>query len=83
MINNPFEEISQRLAAIEQLLSVQPKPPEQREAEEYITEEELCKRFNITRPTARKWSREKKIKVLRFGTSKRYRWSEVLHKLDR
>lgn len=80
---NPFEEISQRLAAIEHILATPVKTQEQREAEEYITEEELCKRFNITRPTARKWSREKKIKVLRFGSSKRYRWSEVLQKLDK
>ncbi len=80
---NPFEEISQRLAAIERILSAKVQQPEQREGEEYITEEELCRRFNITRPTVRKWSKEKKIKVLRFGTSKRYRWSEVLAKLEK
>lgn len=82
-MQNPFEEIAQRLAAIERLLAANVQQPEQRQEEEYITEEELCKRFNITRPTVRKWSKEKRIKVLRFGTSKRYRWSEVLKKLEK
>lgn len=83
-MQNPFEDIVKRLEAIEQLLSIAVKQgtPE-RQDDEYLTEEQVCKRFGITRPTIRKWSKEHKIKVLRFGTSKRYNWQELLLKLEK
>jgi excisionase family DNA binding protein len=81
---NPFDLLYAEIASLKEIMLALQKPPENKQPdEEYITEAELCQRFGITRPTARKWAKEKKIKVLRFGASKRYRWTEVLAKLNK
>lgn len=54
----------------------------QKEKEEIITEEELCSRLQITKPTAGKWRAKKKLPYLLLGNQVRYNWPAVIKKLN-
>lgn len=78
-MNNPFEEIIDRLTRIEEMLSqakTQDAPPI-----EIITRAELMKRLGITEPTAIRWGKLGRIPEIRIGASVRYNWPVVIDKL--
>jgi excisionase family DNA binding protein len=50
---------------------------------EIISRDELCKRLNITEPTAIRWERKGKIPSFRIGSSVRYNWHSVIETLEK
>jgi hypothetical protein len=49
---------------------------------EIINTEELCKRLDISEPTAIKWRRKNKIPFIIIGSSIRYNWPAVIKALE-
>lgn len=49
---------------------------------EIINTDELCKRLDISEPTAIKWRRKKKIPSFTIGTAVRYNWPAVVEFLQ-
>ena len=47
-----------------------------------INRVELCKRLNITEPTAIRFEKKGKIPCFRIGSSVRYNWQKVIEKLE-
>lgn len=75
---NEFEilvENSLRRVFIEQ--TPQTTPPT-----EIISRYELCKRLNISQPTAIRWSKKNVIPCFRIGSSIRYNWPKVIEALE-
>jgi hypothetical protein len=81
MTFNPFEDLFQRLANIEEKLSTL-KVPASEPAPEIIDRNELCRRLNITAPTAIRWEKKGKIPTVRIGSSVRYNWPSVIKALE-
>jgi hypothetical protein len=50
---------------------------------EIISRDELCKRLNISPPTAIRWSKKKLIPCFRIGSSIRYNWPKVIEALEK
>lgn len=50
---------------------------------EIIDRAELCKRLNITPPTARLWESKGKLPVIKLGSNIRYNWTAVVEALER
>jgi len=80
-MDNPFDIILARLQTIEGKIAAVPAgkaaiPPE------IINTEELCKRLDISEPTAIKWRRKKKIPSFTIGTAVRYNWPAVVSFLE-
>jgi excisionase family DNA binding protein len=69
-----LEELRQQLSTI--LLSKQ-------QTTEIIDRQELCKRLNITKPTAIRWEKKGKIPSMRIGGNVRYNWPTVIEALER
>lgn len=49
---------------------------------EIIDRDELCKRLNITEPTAIRWGKKNLIPCFRIGSSVRYNWPKVIEALE-
>ena len=78
---NPFDSISQLLNDIlERLNNISANPPPQ--TIEIITQDELCKRLMISKPTVIRWVKKKKIPSLRIGRSVRFNWQTVIEALE-
>lgn len=77
-MENPFNEIAERLTVIENKIDAL-NPP--KKDIEIIDRTELCNRLGITMPTA--IAREKKgdIPCFRIGINVRYNWDDVINKL--
>ena len=81
MLSNPFELINTRLIAIESLLT-KPLDAIVNEPAEIINRIELCKRLDITEPTAIRWEKKGKIPSFRIGSNVRYNWINVISQLE-
>jgi excisionase family DNA binding protein len=67
--------------SISQLIAV---PAKQEDSPaEIISREELCKRLNITRPTAIRWEKKGKIPSIKIGSACRYNWPKVVAALEK
>lgn len=80
-MDNPFDIILSELNQIKEAFINMPKveaapPPE------IIDTMELCKRLDITEPTAIKWRGKKKLPFFRVGNSVRYNWPKVISSLE-
>lgn len=49
---------------------------------EIINRDELCKRLNITEPTAIRWEKKGVIPCFRIGSGVRYNWPKVIEALE-
>lgn len=49
---------------------------------EIINRGELCKRLNITEPTAIRWEKKGAIPFFRIGSAIRYNWPKVIEALE-
>ena len=49
---------------------------------EIITQDELCKRLMISKPTIIRWAKKKKIPLIRIGRSVRFNWQSVIDALE-
>lgn len=81
MSNNPFDDLFQRLANIEEKLASIGMPITEPPAE-IIDRITLCKRLNITAPTAIRWEKKGKIPTVRIGSNVRYNWPSVIKALE-
>jgi hypothetical protein len=80
-MDNPFELILQELRDIKEHLSVAP-PGTAITPAEIINEETLCKRLNITLPTASRWRKRNRLPFMQLGSSIRYNWPQVVAVLE-
>lgn len=81
-MDNPFDLILSEIRELKEKVSSLPlvaatTPPE------IINTEELCKRLDISEPTAIKWRRKKLIPSIQVGSSVRYNWPAVVLVLER
>jgi hypothetical protein len=85
-MSNPFEVINGRLDSIETLLLDIKHPTDKsqkvNESTEIISRDELCKRLNITTPTAIRWAKKGLIPSFSIGSSIRYNWPKVIEALE-
>ena len=65
---------------LEKLNKVSANPPPQ--DIEIITQDELCKRLMISKPTLIRWVKKKKIPVIRIGDLVRYNYYKVINALE-
>ena len=79
---NPFQEILDRLAGLENKIAANISVNEIPQ-KEIIDRKELCKRLAITEPTAIRWEKKKKIPCFRIGSSVRYNWQTVMETLEK
>jgi hypothetical protein len=56
--------------------------PSPSQPSEIIDRAELCKRLDITEPTAIRWEKKGVIPCLRIGSSCRYNWPKVIEALE-
>ncbi len=78
---NPFEVIVEKINSLEEkflTLNISTNPP----SIEIIDRYELCKRLNITEPTAIRWEKKGQIPSLRIGSNVRYNWPKVVNALE-
>ena len=80
-MNNPFETLIERFDLLEEKLShlntgSLPLQPE------IINREELCRRLDITEPTAIRWEKKGKIPRIEIGSAIRYNWPKVIEALE-
>lgn len=82
---NPYEVIDRRLSAIESVLQElrqQKNAPKSLNsvtpAAEPISPDELCKRLNISKPTAWAWEKKGVIRGYHLGNRRYYIWQEVM-----
>jgi hypothetical protein len=57
-------------------------PSTSKQAAEIINRDELCKRLDITEPTAIRWEKKGKIPCFRIGSNVRYNWPKVIEALE-
>lgn len=57
-------------------------PAQSQPPTEIIDRAELCKRLNITEPTAIRWGKKNVIPCFRIGSSIRYNWPKVIEALE-
>jgi hypothetical protein len=88
-MENPFQPINNRLTNLEgltlevlQLLRRSPNT-DQNTALEPISQEVLCKRLDISKPTAWAWEKKGLITGHHLGNRKYYIWQEVLGSLTK
>lgn len=78
---NPFELLIERFNGLEEkLLTLYPAIPGQQI--EIINRDELCKRLDITEPTAIRWEKKGAIPSIRIGSNVRYNWPKVVESLE-
>jgi excisionase family DNA binding protein len=80
-MNNPFELIIERLNELEHKLT-NFNPEATNISIEVINRKELCKRLDITEPTAIRWEKKGKIPSIRIGSNVRYNWPAVIQALE-
>jgi hypothetical protein len=80
-MQNPFDVIIERLNGLESKFSEQNTPATSAPAE-IIGRSELCKRLDITEPTAIRWEKKGKIPCFRIGSNVRYNWTNVINVLE-
>lgn len=80
-MDNPFEAILDKLVALETKVGNLVTGPGT-EPPEIINTEELCRRLDISEPTAIKWRRRKKIPSFTIGSAVRYNWPAVVKFLE-
>lgn len=78
---NPFDVLLERFDGLEEKISsfttgAIPLQPE------IINREELCKRLDITEPTAIRWEKKGTIPSFRIGSNVRYNWPKVVEALE-
>lgn len=81
-MHNPFEVIIQRLDSIESQISAFNPTATQVKQNEIINRAELCKRLDITEPTAIRWEKRGKIPAIHIGSAIRYNWQTVIDALE-
>lgn len=69
-------------ALIHSVISKTISLPTKEKQPEIINREELCKRLDITEPTAIRWEKKGKIPCFRIGSNVRYKWDSVLESLE-
>lgn len=79
---NPFELIYDKLDAINIKLDSVIQLPHIPKIE-IIDRKELCKRLDISEPTATKWGKKGKIPFFKIGTAVRYNWIKVIESLEK
>lgn len=80
-MENPFlsiENLLQELLAKMNCLSTIPPP----KLVEIISQDELCKRLGISKPTVIRWVKKGKIPEFKIGNSIRYNWHSVIDALE-
>jgi hypothetical protein len=78
---NILDLLIERINSLESKLdkaSVKPEIPNV----EIIDRKELCKRLNISEPTAIRWGNKKSIPSFNIGSSVRYNWPRVIETLE-
>lgn len=80
-MSNPFDEIINRIEGLENLIT-DAKPVTVTPKTEIINRQELCKRLNITEPTAIRWEKKGAIPCFRIGSNVRYNWPSVVETLE-
>ena len=82
MLNNPFDAILDEVKALREDVSklTIPSPPL---PAEIIDRKTLCKRLNISEPTAIKMGKRDELPEIRISQSIRYNWPSVLEHIER
>lgn len=80
-MQNPFEEIIERLKRIEELIGSTKVVEAPRL--EIINRNELCKRLDITEPTVIRWEKKGVIPRFTIGSNVRYNWTTVVNSLEK
>jgi hypothetical protein len=78
---NPFEVLIDRFNGLEEKLTNLTTAPSPLQPE-IINRDELCKRLDITEPTAIRWEKKGTIPSLRIGSYVRYNWPKVIEALE-
>jgi excisionase family DNA binding protein len=80
-MENPFSIILDQIKDIQIKLSdlTNHSPPN---TIEIITQDELCKRLMISKPTLIRWVKKKNIPFIRIGKSMRFNWHKVIEALE-
>jgi hypothetical protein len=76
---NPFETILTKLETLEQRFDASANIP----PTVIIDRAELCKRLNITEPTAIRWGKRGAIPFFTIGSNVRYNWHKVIEALEK
>lgn len=79
---NPFDVLIERFDRLEEKLIISNSNPLPTIQAEIINRDELCKRLDITEPTAIRWEKKGKIPSLRIGSNVRYNWQKVIEALE-
>lgn len=79
---NPFDLINEKLDRLESKFAEPQLKPENKIPTEIIGRNELCKRLDITEPTAIRWEKKGKIPSFRIGSNVRYNWQTVINVLE-
>ena len=82
MLLNPFDSLLVQLQEIRDKLDyISAIPPPK--GVEVITQNELCKRLGLSKPTVIRWAKKGKIPSLKIGKSVRYNWYSVIDALQK
>lgn len=87
-MSNPFEPINARLnnleaLTLETLQLLRNRPATAHKNNEPVSPEELCKRLDISKPTAWAWEKKGILKGYHLGNRKYYIWDEVIASLKK
>ncbi len=78
---NPSDELIERFNGLEEkLITINTGTPQLQV--EIIKREELCRRLDITEPTAIRWEKKGSIPSIRIGSNVRYNWPKVIEALE-
>lgn len=80
-MSNPFDEILLEIGEVKAMLKDSPTLPTPSPIE-IIDRAELCKRLDITEPTAIRWEKKGAIPCFRIGSNVRYNWHSVVSSLE-
>jgi hypothetical protein len=81
MAYNPFEAIHEEFKQLrEQIAGL--AIPASSTTDEIISRHELCKRLNITEPTAIRLGKRGELPEIRLGDSVRYNWRSVIGHIE-
>lgn len=80
-MHNPFDLLIERFNGLEEKLN-NISTSKYQLAPEIINRDELCKRLDITEPTAIRWEKKGAIPSLRIGSNVRYNWPKVIEALE-
>ena len=81
-MQNPFDLINEKLDRLESKFATPSTSKLPAIPIEIIGRGELCKRLDITEPTAIRWERKGKIPCFRIGSNVRYNWQNVINQLE-